>query len=68
MKELLKKLITSNTGISSKRFISLFALFLFTMVVIANIFGIQIQVDFIYALTAIILGSTSLTIFNKNTQ
>lgn len=63
-----KSLISASSDSSSKRFISLYSLFLFTIVIFCNLFGIQIMSEIIYALVSLILGTSVLTlVHNKNT-
>lgn len=60
-----KELVTEGTGVSSKRFISLAGMLVFTGVVVASCAGIIIPTDIILALTTITIGSNALTLFNK---
>lgn len=58
----LKQLIGANTGVSSKRFISLYCLLLFTGVVVCDLLQIRVQVEIIYALVSLILGCSAMTL------
>ena len=65
MKEFLKKLISVNGEVSSKRFISLYSLILLTAIVICNLCGLEIADFIFYGVISLILGTSTLTIFNK---
>jgi hypothetical protein len=60
------KLVTANSGISSKRFISLAGMIIFLGVVVCSLCGINTPDVIIYSLVGIILGNQGLsTIQNK---
>jgi hypothetical protein len=65
MKELFTKLITSGSGISSKRFISLAGLILLFVMVVANLCGLEVSSDLIWGVISIILGSGTQTLFEN---
>jgi len=65
VKKFFYELITANTGTSSKRFIALCAAFMLFAATIVNFFGIQIQVEIIYSLLTLAVGSSALTLFQK---
>lgn len=62
IKEFINNILSAKSAISSKRFTSLISLFLFAIVVIGAMFGIQIQDSIIYSLVSLILGSSILTL------
>ena len=66
MKEFFIQLITANSGVSSKRFISLFAMVLFTVIVVCSLYGVNVPDLIIYSLAGIILGNGAMSIpYNK---
>jgi len=66
MRLFLKLLLSDNTKVSSKRFISLFCLLLFTVVCIAILFGVVVPSELIYSLAAMITGNAALTMIPTN--
>jgi len=66
MKDFFLKLITAGSGLSSKRFISLVAMFIYLGVVICSLCGINIPDLIIYSLVTIIVGNQSLSLINTN--
>jgi hypothetical protein len=65
MKEFIIKLITANSGISSKRFLSLFFALIFAGVVICSLFGIIAPDIIIYSLVGLIGGGQAMTLIQK---
>lgn len=65
----LKELVTSNSPISSKRFISLFSLVIFTSIVVADVFlGYDVNDIIYYSIVSLVLGTSVMTLTqNKNT-
>ncbi len=60
-----EKLITAGSGLSSKRFLSLFAMLVFTAVVVCSLCGINVPDIIIYSLVTIILGGGAMTLFQN---
>ena len=60
------KLITANSGTSSKRFISLYALLLLTACIVVSFFGIEVNVNIYCVLSGLILSSSALTLGQKS--
>lgn len=61
------KMITANSGLSSKRFIALVALAMLAGVLIAQIAGVQMPDVVYYSLTSLVLGSSVFTLrYNSN--
>lgn len=68
MKSFLKKLISDNNEVSSKRVLSLYFTLLFTGVVIVHLFGIIVSETIIWALVGLIgagFGFTSVEKFKR---
>ena len=65
MKNFLKQLISEMGQVSSKRFISLWCLVIFTGVVIASLCGVQVPDIITYSLVGLIVGNSALTFINK---
>ena len=65
MKEFFKNMLTAGSRVSSKRFISLFSLFLFTVVVVVSFF-IPVQDAIIYSLLSLISSQSLFTLFQGN--
>jgi len=63
-----KSMLSADTDVSSKRFISIFGLFLFTIVVGSTLYGISVPEPIIYALVSIILGSSAMTLVQNTTK
>jgi hypothetical protein len=63
------KLLTGNSGTSSKRFVALFFSFTFFIVIISSLFGIETNSEIIWSIVSLIaggLGFSSLDKFSKN--
>ncbi len=60
-----EKLLTAGSGLSSKRFLSLYAMLVFTAVVICSLCGINVPDIIIYSLVTIIVGNGAMTYFEK---
>lgn len=62
-------LVKTNSGTSSKRFISLFSLVLFTAIVVADVFFNYDVNDIIYySIVSLVLGSSVLTLTQNRTD
>jgi len=61
MREFVKNLLSDSGTVSSKRFISLFSLLLFTVVTIAVLAGYTVPNELIYSLVTLIAGTSALT-------
>lgn len=68
MIKFINNLLSANSAISSKRFISLVALVLFTAVVITAFFGITVPEVIVYSLVGLIMGGSALTLIGKDTK
>jgi Kef-type K+ transport system membrane component KefB len=68
MKNFFNSLVTANSGISSKRFISLIGLIVFVMVVIVSFFGISTPDVLVYSLVGLILGNQGLSTIQKKSD
>lgn len=67
MKDFFMKMFSADTEVSSKRFTSVFALLLLTVVIICSLLSVNVPEVIIYALVSIILGSSTLTLIkNQN--
>ena len=64
----IRNLLSDNSKVSSKRFISLFCLGLFTVVVIAILGGVVVPSELIYSLAAMITGNAALTMIPTNSN
>lgn len=62
----MKEILSAESEASSKRFISIYSLGLFTIVIIASLFGIKVEDSIIYALVSLILGSSVMTLVQNN--
>jgi len=60
--------MSGESDVSSKRFISLFGLFLFTIAFICSLFGVKIIEEVWYTLTSLILGSSLLTLTSNKSR
>jgi hypothetical protein len=60
-----ERLITAGSGLSSKRFLSLFAMLLYTAVVICSLCQINVPDLIHYSLVTIILGGSAMTFFQN---
>ena len=67
MKDFIKKLFSSGDEVSSKRFISLYSLLLFTAVVALAFCGITIPEYIVYIIAGLITGSVVSTFIKKPT-
>lgn len=63
-----KKMISANAATSSKRFIAICASFMLFASSVVNFFGIQIQVELIYVLLTLAVGTSALTLFQQKPQ
>jgi hypothetical protein len=61
-----KDLITDNSGVSSKRFISLIGLIVFILMIVASLFKMNTPDIFIYGDLTLILGNQGLTLLQQN--
>ena len=61
MREFFKQLVTSRSGVSSKRFTALMALVLIVAVTVASICGVVISGDIVWGLVTLCLTSAGLT-------
>lgn len=61
MKGFFRELITSRSGVSSKRFIALMALVLIAAITTASICGVAISGDIVWGLVTLCLTSAGLT-------
>lgn len=68
MKEFLKKLISGGDEVSSKRVISIVALILFISEVVCAYFKIVIPEYMVYQTVGLILGASTLTMFNNKSK
>ena len=61
-------LVKTNSGTSSKRFISLFSLVLFTAIVVADVFfGYDVNDIIYYSIVSLVLGSSVMTLTHNRT-
>lgn len=65
MKEFFNNLLSDSSKISSKRLISLYSLLLLTVVIVCLIYQIKIDIQVVFALIALITGSSAMTLANK---
>lgn len=55
-------MLSSSDEVSSKRFISLYCLLLFTVAFVSSMSGIKVEEEIWYVLVSLILGSSALTL------
>lgn len=66
MKDFFQKLLSNSDDVSSKRFISLYALGLLTYVVIRiTVFNSIVSDGVVIALSSLVLGSSAITVLSK---
>jgi hypothetical protein len=65
MKNFIKKLFSSSDEVSSKRFISLWSLFLFTGMVVGSFYGIPFSSELIWAAVSLCAGASGLTLLKN---
>ena len=63
-----QKLVNNKSPESSKRFISLYCLGLFTIVIFCGIFQIKVEPEIIYGLISLVLGSSAMTLIQNNSK
>jgi hypothetical protein len=69
MKNFILSILTADSKLSSKRFISLFSLLLLAGVVITSLTGVKVDDIVYYTLSGLILGGSAMTLItNKNTS
>ena len=68
MREFAKNLLSADGVISSKRFIAVWAMILYTGILILSAFGIQINTEFYYGTLGLVISSLGLTTFTKPTK
>ena len=69
MNKFFLQLITANSGVSSKRFISLCGTLLLAAIIVLSFCGIQVPDIAYYTISGIILGSSGMTLIgNKSTN
>lgn len=68
MKDFFIKLLTAGSGLSSKRFTSLWAMVLLTVIVIAILFAVVVPDIIIWALVSIVLGQAAMTLVQNNNK
>ena len=61
-------LLSAKSDISSKRFISLYCLVLFTVVVVCALFQIKVESEIVYGIISLILGTSSMTLISNNSN
>jgi len=66
MKQFFLDLLNASNDTSSKRFISIYCLLLFTIILGCIIYGIHIPDTVIYSLVSLILGSSVMTLTSNN--
>jgi hypothetical protein len=63
------ELFKTNSGVSSKRFISLFSLILFTAIVVADVFfNYEVNDIIYYSIVSLVLGSSVMTLTQNKTS
>lgn len=63
------ELFKTNSGVSSKRFISLFSLILFTAIVVADVFfNYEVNDIIYYSIVSLVLGSSVMTLTHNKTD
>lgn len=65
MKQFLKSLLKSDGETSSKRFTAIVSLLLLTTCIIAHLFGVQIDHEVLYTLSALICSCLGMTLISK---
>ena len=61
-----KELIRANSGISSKRFISMWGMLILTATVIVSFCGVAVSDTIYYVLSGVILSESALTLGQKS--
>ena len=56
------RMITANSGVSSKRFIALYSLLLLTIAISVSFAGINVDESIYYVLAGLIVGQSALTL------